>query len=152
MDRRGVTLALQRRLWQSRPMLHLLALFTVLLVPAVALAQASLPSDPSALLTWFAETHAAGHWSLLIGGALTLFLRFAPLVKPLLDKLPAETTKWVAMGVAMVGSIATGLMAGVPLYKVMITGAQVGAAAIGGWELILKPLLTRFGMQKAAGA
>jgi hypothetical protein len=43
-------------------------------------------------------------------------------------------------------------MAGVPLYKVMITGAQVGAAAIGGWELILKPLLTRFGMQKAAGA
>lgn len=129
-------------------------LFAALLFPLAALAQeaASLPSDPASLLGWFAETHKAGHWSLLIGGVLTLILRFAPLVKPLLDKLPAEATKWVAMGVAMVGSIATGLMAGVPWYKVLVDGLQVGAAAIGGWELILKPLLTKLGLQKAPAA
>lgn len=125
------------------------ALLAVLLFPLAALAQAaaSLPTDPASLLGWFAEVHKGGQWSLLIGGALTLVLRFAPVLKPLLDKLPAESTKWVAMALAMLGSVATGLMAGVPWYKVIVDGLQVGVAAIGGWELILKPLLSKLGAQ-----
>lgn len=135
-----------------RHLTRLAVALALLALPLIAFAQevAALPSDPGALLGWFAETHKAGHWSLLIGGALTLILRFAPIVKPLLDKLPAEATKWVAMAIAMLGSIATGLMAGVPWYKVLVDGLQVGAAAIGGWELILKPLLTKLGLQKAS--
>lgn len=134
-----------------RHLARLAVVLALLALPVIAFAQAaaSLPVDPASLLGWFAETHAAGHWSLLIGGAITLLLRFAPLLRPLLDKLPAEATKWVAMGLAMLGSIATGLMAGVPWYKVLVDGAQVGVAAIGGWELILKPLLAKLSPAKA---
>lgn len=148
-------MAILPALWHFRRMRNLKRLtvaVALLLFPALVFAQeaASLPVDPASLLGWFAETHKAGHWSLLIGGALTLVLRFAPVLKPLLDKLPAESTKWVAMGVAMLGSIATGLMAGVAWYKVLVDGATVGVAAIGGWELILKPLLAKLSPAKAA--
>lgn len=139
----------------TKHIVRLLIAVSLIALPLIAFAQgepASLPTDPGAIFEWFAQTHAAGHWSLLIGGALTLILRFAPLVKSLLDKLPAEATKWVAMALAMIGSIATGLMAGVPWYKVLVDGLQVGVAAIGGWELILKPILTKLGLQKASAA
>lgn len=142
-----------RHLERLFDIVFLAAIAVVVGVPLIAFAQqaASLPTDVPGIIAWFKDTHAAGHWSLLIGGALTLFLRFAPLVKPWLDKLPAESTKWVAMGLAMLGSISTGFMAGnVPWYTVLFNGLHVGVAAIGGWELVLKPLLTKLGLQTPA--
>lgn len=134
-----------------RPILSRVLFALAFLIPGIALAQAaaaSLPTDVPGVIQWFHDTHANGSWSLIIGGVITLILRFAPVVKPLLDKLPAETTKWVAAGLAMLGSIATGLMTGIPWYKVLFDGLQVAMAAVGGWELILKPMLTKLGLQK----
>ncbi len=119
-------------------------------LPLIAQQAASLPTDPSEMIAWFKEMHSAGNWAFVVGGTLTVLLRFAPYAKPLLDKLPAESTKWVAAGLAMLGSVSTGLMAGVPWYTVLLDGVKVSVAAVGGWELILKPLLTKLGMQKSA--
>ncbi len=128
----------------------LLALVAVLLLPLTALAQASLPSDPSGILAFFKQTHDSKEWGLLIGGGITLLVRLLTLLKPLADKLPPEQTKWLAMGLAMSSSIATGLMSGIPWFKVLVDGATVGAAALGGWEFILKPLLGKLGLSQAA--
>ncbi len=136
-------------------MAKLLALIVLLFVPVVAFAQeaasqaATLPDDMTGVLAWFRATHTGGNWSLLIGGVITLLVRLLTLLKPLADKLPPEATKWVAMALAMLGSIATGLMAGVVWYKVLADGVQVGAAALGGWEFILKPLLGKLGLSKS---
>ncbi len=137
-------------------MKHLALILAVLLVPVVALAQvvalqpASLPADPSGILAFFKQTHDSKEWGLLIGGIITLLVRLLTLLKPLADKLPPEKTKWLAMGLAMLGSIATGLLAGIPWYKVLVDGAQMGAAALGGWEFILKPLLGKLGLSQSA--
>lgn len=128
-------------------------LFALLLVfvPVAAFAQeqaASLPEDFSGIVGFFRQTHEAGEWSLVIGGVITLLVRLLTLIKPLAAKLPPEQTKWIAMGLAMLGSIATGLMAKVAWYKVLADGVQVGAAALGGWEFVLKPLLGKLGLSK----
>jgi hypothetical protein len=133
-------------------MRKLLVLLALMLVPCVAFAQevaASLPNDPAGILAFFKQTHDAGEWSLVIGGVITLLVRLLTLLKPLAEKLPPEATKWLAMALAMLGSAATGFMAHVPWYKVLADGVQVGAAALGGWEFILKPLLGKFGLSKA---
>lgn len=131
--------------------LSLLVLVLVLAVGAVAFAQspASLPSDAAGIVAFFKQTHDSKEWGLFIGGVITLLVRLLTLLKPLAEKLPPEHTKWLAMGLAMLGSIATGLLASVPWYKVLVDGAQTGAAALGGWEFILKPLLAKLGLSTA---
>jgi hypothetical protein len=134
-----------------RHIARLIAVLALLALPLIAFAQeaASLPSDLPGVIGWFAQTHAAGEWSLLIGGALTLLVRLLTLLRPLADKLPPEATKWLAMGLAMLGSAATGLLSHVPWYKVVADGVLVGVAAIGGWELVLKPVLDKLGLSKS---
>lgn len=132
-------------------MRKLLVLVLFLLVPAVALAQeaASLPSDVSGIVAFFQKTHDEKAWSLFIGGMITLLVRLLTLLKPLAEKLPPEATKWLAAGLAMLGSVSTGLMAGVAWYKVLVDGFLVLGAALGGWEFVLKPLLGKLGLSKA---
>lgn len=126
----------------------------LVLVPGVVLAQvvalnpASVPTDLTGILGFFKLTHDSKEWGLLIGGVLTLVVRLLTLLKPLADKLPPEQTKWLAMGLAMVTSVSTGLLAGIPWFKVLVDGATVGAAALGGWEFLLKPLLGKLGLSK----
>lgn len=133
-------------------MKKLLAIFALLLVPVAALAQVvaldpvTVPDDPAGIIAFFKDTHAGKSWSLLIGGVITLLVRLLTLLKPLAAKLPPEQTKWLAMALAMLGSIATGLLAGVAWYKVIADGIQTGAAALGGWEFVLKPLLAKLGL------
>ena len=133
-------------------MKHLALIVAVLLVPLAALAQVvaldpvTVPSDPAGIIAFFKETHDTKAWSLLIGGVITLLVRLLTLLKPLAEKLPPEQTKWLAMGLAMLGSIATGLLANVAWYKVIADGVQTGAAALGGWEFVLKPLLAKLGL------
>lgn len=134
-------------------MKHLALIVAVLLVPLVALAQASapvaVPDDLAGLIAFFKETHASKSYALLIGGAITVLVRLITLAKPLAENLPPAATKWVAMALAMLGSVASGLLAGVPWFTVIVNGLQVGAAALGGWEFILKPLLDKLGLSTA---
>lgn len=114
--------------------------------PVVAIDPVIVPDDPSGIVAFFKEMHDSKSWSLLIGGVITLLVRLLTLLKPLAEKLPPEHTKWLAMGLAMLGSIATGLLASVPWYKVIADGVQTGAAALGGWEFVLKPALSKLGL------
>jgi hypothetical protein len=131
----------------------LLTLIAVLLMPLVALAQASapasLPADLPGIVAFFEQTHASKEYALMIGGIITVLVRLLTLLKPLAAKLPPEQTKWLAMGLAMLGSAATGLLAHVPWYNVVIDGLTSGAAALGGWEFLLKPLLAKLGASTA---
>ncbi len=123
-------------------MFGLIAFCLLLLgVAGAALAQpASLPDDPASIISWLKETHSGGHWALLVGGVLTLVVRFATALGPLADRLPPESRKWVAMGAAVLGGMGTGLMAGMGWFKSATDGVLLGLAAVGGWEVFLKKL------------
>lgn len=134
-------------------MKHLAVIIAVLLVPLVALAQASapvvVPDDVAGLIKFFQDTHQSKAYALLVGGAITVLVRLLTLLKPLAEKLPPEKTKWLAMGLALLGSAATGLLAGVAWYRVILDGVSAGMAALGGWEFVLKPLLDKLGLSTA---
>ncbi len=131
-------------------MKHLLALLAVFLVPLAALAQASapvvVPEDFAGMIAFFKSTHDSKAYALLFGGALTVLVRLLTLAKPLAAKLPPAATKWLAMGLAMLGSISTGLLSGVVWYTVIVDGVTVGVAALGGWEFVLKPIMSKLGL------
>lgn len=132
-------------------MAKLLALLLVLfplaaLAQVVALDPVTVPGDAAGVIALLKATHDSKEWGLLIGIVITVLVRVLTLLKPLAAKLPPEQTKWLAMGLAMLGSIATGLLAHVPWYKVLIDGLQSGTAALGGWEFLLKPLLAKLGL------
>jgi hypothetical protein len=127
----------------------IIALALMFLAPLVVLAQSSapvvVPDDLAGIIAFFKSTHDSKAYALLFGGLLTVLVRLLTLAKPLAAKLPPEATKYLAMGLAMLGSIATGLLSGVVWYTVIIDGVTVGVAALGGWEFILKPLLSKLG-------
>lgn len=48
---------------------------------------------------------------------------------------------WVAMGLAVAGTVGAGLIAGLGWADAIIQGVLAGVVAIGGWELLLKNIL-----------
>lgn len=115
----------------------------------LSLIVAQVPEDLSGLVAFFKQTHDDKAYGLLIGGVITVLVRLLTLLKPLAEKLPPEKTKYLAMALAMLGAVATGLTTGVPWYKVIVDGLSTGAAALGGWEFVLKPLLGKLGASTA---
>jgi uncharacterized membrane protein YjjP (DUF1212 family) len=73
------------------------------------------------------------------GGVLALLVALARFVK-ILDFIPDQYDKWVVMLLAMMGSTAVGLVGAWDWLTIVITALTAGAAAIGGWELVLKDL------------
>lgn len=73
-------------------------------------------------------------WGLAIGLALMLLIRVAGLLR-LLEWIPSEGKRWLAIGLSLAGALATSLVGGAAWYETVLAGLQVGLIAIGSWEL-----------------
>jgi len=80
------------------------------------------------------------NWPLAVGLILMLLV-FAANKLGLKKLVGPKALPWVAMAIAVCGSVGTGLMAGLGWAESIMQGILTGVAAIGGWELVLKHIL-----------
>ncbi len=125
--------------------------FVLLFMPALLWAQTSTTStvvDPSlvgateisGVIALMAKAFSDGNWRLAAGFLLTLAVAGFKLLG--LNKLIAKkNNKWVAGVLALATSVAVGLMSGVGWLAIASTGLGVGVTAVGGWDLILEPVM-----------
>jgi len=86
------------------------------------------------------EAIKSKNWPLAVGLILMLLVFVAN--KLGLKKLVGpKALPWVAMGLAVAGTIGTGLIAGLGWADSIMQGILAGVVAIGGWELLLKHFL-----------
>lgn len=134
-------------------MFRFFLIWLFLIAPATALAQTStvsVPIDPNlitvgelpALIQLMVKTFQGGGYAIASGLLLALLVACARFFK-LLDWIPDAYDKWVAMTIAVLTSVAVGLMSGQDLLTMILAAVNVGAIAIGGWEVILKQLRDR---------
>lgn len=101
-------------------------------------------ADMNAMIERLIQAAEAGNWTLLVGLAIMLLLAIAEKAK-LLRWVPQGAMKWVAGGLALLGGIGTGLAADMGITTMLINSLGMAVSAIGGWELLLKPLLKKLG-------
>jgi|APSaa5957512622_1039677.scaffolds.fasta_scaffold23974_3 hypothetical protein len=75
------------------------------------------------------------NWPLVVGLSLMLLV-FVANKLGLKNLVGPKAVPWVALGIAVAGTIGTGLMAGLGWVECILQGVLTGAAAIGGWELL----------------
>lgn len=110
-----------------------LAVF-LLLVPALALAQASLPSvDGGAAAQGAFDALKSHSWMLLAAYGVMLLVwtvgKFG-----LLNKLPSKYVPYLAIIAGSTVGIASGIVAHLPWFQAVSAGLQIGLSAIGAWE------------------
>lgn len=96
--------------------------------------------DVSDQVSLIAEAIESKNWALLAGLLLSLLVAVANRFG-LKDKVGSKAIPWVTTGVAVAGAVGAALLAGVPVMQALSQGVVAGAAAIGGWEMLLKHLL-----------
>ena len=143
--------------------LKIAALLGVLLLPVLVLAQAATSTtgappdittveDALSLFKVMTGAFKGGTYAIGASALLTLLVAAARYFKALdLIKIPDSWDKWVAMALAMGGSVAMGLWAGHDWMTIVSTGVQVGVYSIGGWEMLLKPLRNKLLKKKKVG-
>lgn len=80
---------------------------------------------------------------LLLGGMVLMVVVVMIRRMGLLDKLAPELHQWAAMGLAMAGAVAGGIMMGMSWLSIIPTGLLTGLAAIGGWETLGRMLFAK---------
>jgi hypothetical protein len=95
---------------------------------------ATLPADPAGALNFVKGAYTSKEWTLLVGAVLMIVVRIATLIKPLASRLPAESAKWIAMGLGVASSLGTNLLAGAGWVYAIVNGVTAGFLAIGTWE------------------
>ena len=96
--------------------------------------------DVSDQVSLIAEAIESKNWGLLAGLLLSLLVAVANRFG-LKDKVGGKAIPWVTTGIAVAGAVGAALLAGVPVMQALSQGVVAGAAAIGGWEMLLKHLL-----------
>lgn len=113
---------------------------SVLLVASTALAQTATSStagDLQVLLPLITDAFKSNQWVLAVGLVLTAVVAIIRKL-PLDAFLPKAALPWIALGIALLGSVGAGLASGRPWYEIVVTGLTAGAVAIGGWETVGK--------------
>lgn len=82
------------------------------------------------------KSHAYTLGAAIALAVLVAVLRFVNL----LNWLPDKYDRWVAMAIAMLTSVSLGLQTEQDWITIVVTAISVGAAAVGGWEMALKPV------------
>ena len=120
----------------------------LLFVPSMVLAQAVTATttsttalgDPGVIIGLMAKAFQSGDWMLAVGLLLTLVVAGFKLLG--INKLvPKQHTKWLAGGLSLVTSVAVGLMAHATWWAIISTGLGAGVIAVGGWEVLLEPVV-----------
>lgn len=117
-------------------------LLTVLVfLPWAAFAQTTTSStavDPGAVqegLGVMARAFKSGNWALAAGTLLTVVVALLRIVGAL-KVIPDKYDQYVAIGAALATSIGVGLTTGQPWDGILMTAANVGLVAVGGWEAV----------------
>ena len=101
------------------------------------------PKDPVQNVNMLIQAIKDGEWPLAAGLLLALLIVILNRVVRLQEIVGKKAVPWVAAGLAVVGTLSTGLVAGLPWKGVLISGLLTGAAAIAFWELVLKHWLRK---------
>lgn len=88
------------------------------------------------------QAYVRGEIRPLIGALLSLVVGLARYGRAL-EALPDGWDKWVAVLASVLGSIATGVVAGEQVDTILISGLQVGAYAVASWEVLWRPARDR---------
>ena len=83
------------------------------------------------------QVFKGGGWTVGAGLCLSFGIAAARFFK-LFDKIPDKYDGWVAVIVAVLGSVAGGLQLKQDWVTIVFTAVSVGVTAIGSWELVLK--------------
>lgn len=98
------------------------------------------PEEADQVLTDLVSAAEKGHWAIVAGLCLMLFIWVLRRVK-ILTKIPDKAIPWVAAGLAILGYIATGLAQGMVWHVALVQGFLAGASAVGLWEMIFRHYL-----------
>jgi len=82
------------------------------------------------------------NWSLAVG-FLMMLLVFVANKFGLKDKIGSKAVPWVVMALSVSAVCGAALATGVAVSEALVQGVLAGVAAIGGWELLFKHLLTK---------
>ena len=85
----------------------------------------------------------SGKWPMLIGLILTVLMWAVRRWGVVLDRVPDQYVPWVSVAIGVVAAIGAALAAGAPILDAVISGVNVGAVAIAGWETIGKVTLPK---------
>lgn len=80
------------------------------------------------------------NWPLAVGLILMLVV-FVANKLGLKNLVGPKAVPWIAMGLAVFGTVGTGLITGLGWADAIVQGVLAGVVAIGGWELLLKHFL-----------
>ena len=94
------------------------------------------------------EAIKSKNWPLAVGLILMLLV-FAANKFGLKKIVGPKALPWVAMVLAVFGTVGTGLIAGLGWAESLMQGVMAGVVAIGGWELLLKHLVAKDGTPDA---
>lgn len=95
--------------------------------------------DTAAAVGILIELGKSGRWGPFVGLAL-LFLVWATR-KFIWKVIPKNVLPWLTLGLAMVASIAVGLLAGNIWWKVLLDGLITGGSAMALWSALFKHFL-----------
>jgi hypothetical protein len=125
----------------------------VLLVPVVVLAQTatSTTAAPGDLINTTLEAFKSGSWGVGVGGILMLLMAIGRGIG-ILKWIPAKAVPWVTLGLASLGAIGTGLIAGSDWLTILQAAFTSGLTAIGGWETFGKLVRDQVRKKKDEGA
>ena len=105
-----------------------------LLIPAFALAQASLPTvDAGAAAQGAYDALRSHSWMLLVAYGVMLGV-WAVGKFGMLSRVPSNVVPYLAIIAGVAVGIATGIVAHLPLMQALSAGVQIGLSAIGAWE------------------
>lgn len=96
-------------------------------------------TSPGTMIRDIVELANDGMWGGAIGLGIMCLVSIAGHLK-LLNWVPAEGKRWVAMGIAVLGAVGTGLVTGADWVSITGNGITAGLAAVGGWEFLGKAL------------
>lgn len=120
-----------------------LSMLVLLFAPALALAQAGTTTTSTSslegLLRTAVESAGSGAWGLFAGALVMLAVQLANRFG-LLRAIPKSAKKWVALALATLGAVGTGLLASAPWTDILVTAVTTALAAVGSWEFVKNAL------------
>lgn len=112
----------------------------------VSLGQTSATEDPTLAIGGLVDAIGSSQTTLAVAFALSLLvwtMRNIPMAKGWMAKLPKDAMPWVAIGLGILGGVATALLEGKSVPEAAMYGVIVGLASAGTWSAGTKHLVKK---------